>query len=128
MSMAFQIFTYCDQRYALPYSLLLWHPPRLSGRVSLTPKKAAQVNRELAALEKDLVPQILKSLNLPRRFVMTHYHDETIWTAVRLNRIVPGFMRITDSIPGAAGVWAPSWADMQDCIDYCKPFDWRVVQ
>jgi ATP-dependent protease ClpP protease subunit len=128
MSMAFQILTHCDRRYAMEYSLVLWHPPRIGGVKYLTPQQAEVARRELMALEKDLVPQIIKTLNLPKRFVMMHYYDETIWTATRLRRVSPGFLRIVDDIPGVASVWRPDWSAIRECIDYCTPLDWRIIR
>jgi ATP-dependent protease ClpP protease subunit len=126
MSMAFQILTYCDHRYALRYSLLLWHPPRISGFSSFTVERTKSIYRELVAIEKQLVPQLLKTLGLPKRFFMLHYHEETVWTAIRLRRIAPEFLRIVTVIPGATTVWNLEWSNMQDCVDYCKTFDWRL--
>jgi ATP-dependent protease ClpP protease subunit len=124
MSMAFQIYTYCDQRYALPFSLLLWHPPRISGIDALTPAAARMALRELTELEKELIPQLVSSLGLNKRYVMLHYKDETVWTARRLERVTDGFLHVITNIPGTSGVWNDGPGS--ECIDFCTDFDWEV--
>ena len=54
-SMAFQILTHCNERYALRYSLLLWHPPRVAGFITLTTLIAPQSMRGINLLRNRMI-------------------------------------------------------------------------
>lgn len=63
-SMAFIIFNECNNRYALPNSLLLWHAPRISYMGLLTPDILKPMYDQLAALKKFFDQRILMRLKI----------------------------------------------------------------
>lgn len=107
-SMAFQILAECDERYALRYSLLLWHPVRIAGIMVITPERAKALAAELARIEADLLTPIQRELELSEEEFMWHYLHETMWTAEGLAKVSPGFLTIVDDIPGVGTIWHPN--------------------
>lgn len=103
-SMAFQILAFCDKRYAMQYSMLLWHPPAYVGQMRLTPKIADYVRTELISIEKTLVPKLIEELGISKKTFVYHYYKETFWTATSLAKKAPDFIEIVASIPGLAKV------------------------
>lgn len=106
-SMAFQILAECDERYALRYSLLLWHPVRVAGILVITPERAKALASELARIEADLLEPIQRELALSEEEFMWHYLHETMWTAEGLDKVSPDFLQIIDDIPGVGAFWHP---------------------
>jgi len=108
MSMAFQILLQCDRRYALRYSLLLWHPLRTSTRELITPELAENLSKDLHRIENDLYPLIvtvLSSYGMDERDIRYHYLQETTWTANSLGLYAPGFIEIVNDIDGIVSPW-----------------------
>jgi ATP-dependent protease ClpP protease subunit len=103
-SMAFQILAFCDERYAMEYSMLLWHPPAYVGSMRVTPRKAGYLKSELVSIEQTLVPKLLKELDIPKKLFVYHYLKETFWTARALVNVAPDFITIVKSVPGLAKV------------------------
>lgn len=101
-SMAFQIYIFCDERYALEYSMLLWHPPRISGYMTLTPKKLQDMSERMNTLEKELVGPLMKKLYMiPKKVFLFHYHNETFHLGTELNKLTSGrFLSIVKTMPG----------------------------
>ena len=100
-SMAFQIFAECDRRYALAYSLLLFHPPRIyAQRAVITTKMALQLAKDLRMYEKALLDVLLAKLTMDRKKFYFHFHAETLWPAHVLAEASPGFVEIVDNIEG----------------------------
>jgi len=106
-SMAFQILAECDERYALRYSLLLWHPVRIAGIMVITPERAKALASELARIEADLLTPIQRELELSEEEFMWRYLHETMWTAEGLVKVSPNFLTIVDDIPGVGAIWNP---------------------
>lgn len=98
-SMAFIILAACDERYAFPNSLLLWHPVRTSG--SMSSKEAEQVAEDIARLERPLVQALIKSLNIDEETFYKHYYHETLWTGASLAEVAPSFLTLVQDIRGA---------------------------
>ena len=101
-SMAFQIFAFCDERYVLEYSMLLWHPPRISGFMTLTPKKLKDMSDRMETLEKELVDPLRKKLfMIPNKIFLFHYHNETFHLGTELNKLTSGrFLKVVKTMPG----------------------------
>lgn len=102
-SMAFQILTHCQKRYALPYSMLLWHPVRVvfgggmfSAPVVLLPVEVEALSEDLKGIENIMIPQLTSTLRIPRRQFYLHYHGETLHQALSIERMAPHFLTIVE--------------------------------
>jgi hypothetical protein len=102
-SMAFQILTHCDKRYALPYTMLLWHPVRVvfggnpfEGPTILLPVQVEALSEDLKGLESIMIPQLLSTLKISRRLFYLHYHGETLHQALSVERMSPDFLTIVE--------------------------------
>jgi ATP-dependent Clp protease protease subunit len=104
-SMAFQILAHCDNRYALPYSLLLWHPVRIAGLMLLTPKRAENITESLKEIERIMLPKLLQELKISEKEFEFHYLKETMWTAIGLKRISPEFVTVVLDMPIKGALW-----------------------
>lgn len=105
-SMAFQILAHCDKRYALRYSLLLWHPVRVGGLMVLTPDRAEHLASTLRSVERQLRDELLSAMPISPGEFDFHYRGETMWTAQQLQGVLgPEYIEIVDEIPGVSGVW-----------------------
>ena len=104
-SMAFQILAHCDERNALRFSLLLWHPVRVAGIMVLTPDSAEHLAITMRTLERQLRDELLEAMPISPAEFDFHYLGETMWTAQGLSRVVSGYLNIVDEIPGDSGVW-----------------------
>jgi len=80
-SMAFQILAFCDNKYALPYSMLLWHPVRATNIRSLTPDQSRTLARHLVELEKYLIDELRSNFDIEDEVFWHHYHEETLHLA-----------------------------------------------
>jgi ATP-dependent protease ClpP protease subunit len=103
-SMAFQFLAHCDERYATPYALLLWHPARTSA-FAVTENMAAYLADRLAAIEELMLPVLLRAVGMDEDLFMYHYHKETLWTALELDSHVPDFITIVPDIEGVTRIW-----------------------
>lgn len=104
-SMAFQFLAHCDRRFALPFSLLLWHPVRIGIQGILTPASAEGLTKELKLIESAMLPPLMKALDLDDSLFFEHYYRETFWTANSLMEISPNFLRIVRDIPVSLKEW-----------------------
>lgn len=95
-SMAFQILAHCDERYALRYSLLLWHPVRIGFLGTITPALAEQMKESMNLIEEDMNPTLLETLGIEEALYYKHYHWETLHTAVGIDRVAPSFLQVVD--------------------------------
>lgn len=98
-SMAFQILNYCDNRYALPYSTVLWHPVRISSDRNITPQKALETYRSLVYIERELVGQLRETFTPPAKYFRFHYQVETLHLARSVNAAVPNYLKIVTKAP-----------------------------
>ena len=100
-SMAFQMLAECTHRYAFEYSLLLWHPIRINARnISLTPKLARDLARDMTRYEKPMVEVLLRELGIDKKVFYRHYYNETLHLGGGLKKIAPGFLTIIEDIKG----------------------------
>lgn len=98
-SMAFQFLVHCNERYAFRYSMLLWHPVRVSGMQLLTPSSAAYLAWSLQELEERMLGPLKAALDLDDDEFFLHYANETMWTAEGLTKISDDFISIVDEMP-----------------------------
>ncbi len=99
-SMAFAIYAQCDERYALPYTLLLWHPGKLSSNAPMTEDTTRYSAQRLAAVEKELNTLEFEALGVSKEFFVYHYIHETLWTAKELVMYATKFAEIVDNFEG----------------------------
>lgn len=97
-SMAYQILSKCDERYAFKGALLLWHPVRISGYITLTPTDSARLAHDLDTIETVLVDQLKENFKVDEEYFNWHYHAETMHVASSLVKDVPGFITLIDDI------------------------------
>lgn len=83
-SMAYQILAFCNNRYATPHSMLLWHPVRVGGLRGLTPRQAITVANDLRRIEIQLAGELRRRFQCDKRFFWRHYHAETLHIAQQL--------------------------------------------
>lgn len=103
-SMAFQVFIYCDKRYALKNALLLWHPMKSSIR-GATAENLLYEGKRLQAWEKPFINDLLKALKIPYKTFQYHRQNETMWMAYEFKNLTPGFLTIVDDIKGATDLF-----------------------
>lgn len=96
-SMAYQILSVCDKRYALEYSLLLWHPVRINVRQAVLPKDARQLAMSLSYIEKRMVVDLRRVMRVTDRYFFRHYHAETLHTGLDL--VDTGFIELVRQSP-----------------------------
>lgn len=98
-SMAFQIYSYCDYRYAFENTLLLFHPMRVSKGTFTSDEMVYQADL-MHRLEGPLVEMLIKTLRMERGLFFTHYSQETLWTAYALLQASPRYLTIVDDAEG----------------------------
>jgi ATP-dependent Clp protease protease subunit len=106
-SMALQVFSQCDSRYALPNSFMLYHPVRISigggmfaPSVDITPVIAKQIADELNRLETFLVSDLRSSMKVDDETFNRNYHAETLLLAREINADSPGWLTLVDDVVG----------------------------
>lgn len=92
-SMAFTIFTQCDERYALPYARLLFHSPRVSGTFTIDAQISRQLANGLTGLENMLLQMILPVMGVSKEkgglWFVTAYNEERMFLASDLHKEGP---------------------------------------
>ncbi len=99
-SMAFAILAQCDERYALPFTMLLWHPGKQQSAKALTKDDLEYGAEQLKEMERDLSAIEMRALKISPALFNYHYVHETMWFALSLKRASPGFMTIVDDFTG----------------------------
>lgn len=99
-SMAYQILSECDERYAFEFSTLLWHPVRLSGMFTLTPKQALGIVRQLQRIERILVTDLRAKFDVDDKTFWRHYHAETLHITKSVADMADGFITIVSNVKG----------------------------
>lgn len=97
-SMAFQILSFCDGRYTLPYSMLLWHPVRAGSRSGFTPREARHLARHLREVVQQLISELRSNFSISDKFFWHHYRQETLHLAKMLEGEIGG-LEFVDSVP-----------------------------
>lgn len=98
-SMAFQIFAYCDDRYAFPNAYLLWHPVRAGADRPLTPVDARRLSRDLDRIEATLVEDLRLRMKLDDETFYEHYYAETLFRATELRKLLPSYYILVNAAP-----------------------------
>lgn len=103
-SMAFQILIHCNERVAMKYSYLLFHPMRV-GTNGVSAEEAQYLYERLNAMEKPFILDLLRILKINVDTFMYHYRRETLWAAVEFKQLSPGFVRIVNDIKGVDNIF-----------------------
>lgn len=90
-SMAFQMLLHCDERYASPHAVVLWHPVRVFWMGPLTATDATIIGTQLAAANESILEDLRAHLKMPEEQLMWHYLQETLHQAVSLSKLSPSF-------------------------------------
>lgn len=98
-SMAFQIFTQCTHRYAMPASFLLWHGIRVRTREPITAALALSISEDLHRTDRLMITQLKSALNLSDDEIMHHFNNETFWPGMVLKEADPKFLDIVPAYP-----------------------------
>ncbi len=91
-SMAYVIFTQCNERNALPYALLLFHPPRVQGKFLITPQFATSLSESLTLCEQILVGLIIPVMGINEEnlsWFTKNYLEERLFTGTELAKESP---------------------------------------
>lgn len=101
-SMAFQILTHCNSRYALSKSLLLWHRVRISGSLTITAPLADTLRREMDLMDQRIYKEVVGAFpEVPDSVLSYHFEKETLHTAEDIrDHIDPDFLTVLPHIPG----------------------------
>ena len=116
-SMAYVIFTQCDERYALPYATLLFHSPRVFGTFVITAQNSRQLANGLTQLENQLLGLILPVMGVTREnggmWFVENYQEERLFLATELLSESPTkWFTVVATIKGYPGTFpAPYPAD-----------------
>lgn len=100
-SLAFQLFTKCDERYALSSSLLLWHRVRIGIQAIMTAPLASKLLGLLAAFDEEIYGELQLALpGIPDDMLSYHFEEETLHRAVEVAAMDKKFMTVLPYIPG----------------------------
>lgn len=100
MSAAFFVFANCNERYALPWAMLMWHP--ISQRIrSVNADEAEMIATELRQADAAFKLSAVRAMRVSGDFYDLHSVAETKWIASSLAMVTPKFMRIVSTVqPG----------------------------
>jgi ATP-dependent Clp protease protease subunit len=100
-SMAYSIISHCDARYATPNALLLFHPARVGGNLTLTDKEAQIIADELRELNEELLDYLEDLMGMDREILEKAFYQEKFWNARKLAKLCKrGFLIIVTDIQG----------------------------
>lgn len=100
-SMAFNALLYCDERYALPSTKLLFHPVRIDG-ATITVNDIPAIEHGLSSVERKIQPKMMEVMGAKPEWFQRHYQAETLWDAEQLvAETKPGWLTIVKRIDGA---------------------------
>src|SRR5690606_10394069 len=99
-SMACQVLAHCDERYALPRSLLLWHPPAIVSRGAINSYALRYLAEQITIMARRLTSELLARMTIPDKDFWYHYRNETLWLASDLVKASPGFLTIVTNVTG----------------------------
>ena len=100
MSMATRIMAACTNRYAMPTSLIMWHPIAINLMYArLTVKSPHQVKTQLVLLSKYLDNRLRVSLGLKKDKFLEYHEGEYILFAETLEKkVAPRFLTLVSDI------------------------------
>lgn len=91
-SMAFQTLLHCNERYATPHAVLLWHPVRVFWRGPLTEADATRVAAGIKVSNKIVLEDLKKRLtSISEENLLYHFETETLHQASALAELAPKF-------------------------------------
>lgn len=91
-SMAFQMLLHCDERYATPHAVLLWHPVRVFWMGPLTADYAKIIATQLDTANEVVMDDLRKYMSrMDEATLLWHYNQETLHHAKILDKMLPGF-------------------------------------
>ena len=99
-SMAFHFLAECTERYALQYSLLLWHPMRVGGMfASFSADEMEYLIGVIRAWEIPLNNRLIESMGISKDKFYYHYSHETLFIPSQLHAIIGGrWIRVVKDI------------------------------
>lgn len=100
MSMAFGIYASCDERYALEYSGLLWHPIRVRISGVMTTQEARTLAARLDYYEDHFKLQLLEALDVDAKWFFKHWYAESVHHGSVLEAAAPGFLTVVTGVSG----------------------------
>ncbi len=125
-SMAFTILAHCDERFALDGAYFLWHPPRVvPGFAALTPKDAAILANDLAAISKRMANDLRNRMPMSAKAFWYHYHAETLHTTNELMALSPGFIESVSDIRGLTSLIPGKTPSREETDSLFAP--WRII-
>lgn len=80
-SMGFQILAHCDKIYALPNTLLLFHPVRIYSGEGLTVDMLAYLQQQMVLTETQMNIDLQAKFKFNKEFFRYHYRNETLHSA-----------------------------------------------
>lgn len=86
-SMGFQILAHCDRVIALPSTLLLFHPVRISSNEGMTSEMLAYYKQQMDLVEPVLNKDLQKKFKFPKEYFSYHYRAETLHAASELAKV-----------------------------------------
>ena len=100
MSMATHILAACSHRYALPTSLIMWHPMAISVSFArLTEVNTDQMNQQLQLLSRYLDVRLRSALGISEAKYRKYEKGEYIMFAADIKRrVAPDFLSIVEDV------------------------------
>ena len=99
-SLAFQILLYCNQRFALSGSILLWHRVRAFYRGAITAPAARDIALALQRIDNYFEYDLFHVMTeMPKALIKYHREHETMHIAKALSAEMPQFIQTYDNIP-----------------------------
>lgn len=100
-SMAFQILTHCDERYALSRSFLLWHRVRTGVEGIVTAPLAEALYSSLQSIDDVILSEVRAVLakDLKDEVILYHFEHETLHIGSNLAKLTPSFLSVYSSVP-----------------------------
>lgn len=100
-SMAFNLFAYCDERYALAHAKLLFHPVRVGSQEGLTVAEMLLLTPQMQRLEARNKDALREMMGAGQAWFDAHYYAETLWEAEDLVDQTPNnWLTIVDAVKG----------------------------
>lgn len=98
-SMGFQVLANCNERYALSYALLLWHPMKIFIMMgTLSADDLLYAGYRIRSTETPLVAQLIRELKITPDLFYYHYRHETVWFGYEFRSFSPNFLTVVDDI------------------------------
>lgn len=106
-SMAYSIFSECDERYAFNHSLLLFHSAKVGG--AFKTREIPAVYEDIRDLERALLDRLIAKMGMESRLFWRSFFAERMWTAeVLQSNCQKGFLTIITDLDGTGDL---NWLD-----------------